>query len=90
VYTFSTRHAHGLICVGKHSGDLRYAHVSLDEPDGRIAVGFYIHLKEKSKGTVLEFIKPILNTFRFKIDSVDSKEQIKRLIEEAGIPTREE
>ena len=91
VHTFSTPTARGMVEVGMEAGDTSIAFVSFENPTGRVAVGFRALLPNGATGDVRDVLVPLIKTFRFTVDAIGSKEEVRRLIAGAGItPLRQD
>lgn len=82
IYTFSTPQTKGLIWVGEDVDDYSVATVCLESKLGDI--GQYIHVNATS-GNAIERIKPLLSSFKFSIDSIESTASISNLVENEDI-----
>ena len=69
IYTFSTARIEGLLWVGEEEDDYSAASACLQSLSGNI--GLYIHFNVLSENSI-ESITPILSSFEFLIDSVNS------------------
>ncbi len=90
VHTYSTEHTRGLIRVGKNEGDVSYAHVSIQNRTGTEAVGMIARLPDGKSGDITQILPPLLKTFRFTVEHLDSEDEITKLITQAGIPPKPE
>lgn len=90
VHTYKTPETRGLVRVGKNPTDLSTAHVSMENRSGTQAVGILIRTRGDSNKDVMDSFSVILKTFRFTVETVDSEDEVKRIIAEAGILPREE
>ena len=90
VHTYATPHTRGLIRVGKDEADVSYAHVSIENQSGTQAVGMLAHLPEGKPGDITHILPPLLKTFRFTAEHLDSEDEITELIARAGIPPKPE
>ena len=90
VHTYATPHTRGLILVGKDETDVSYAQVSIENQSGTQAVGMLAHLPDGKPGDITQILPPLLKTFRFTAEHLNSEDEISELIARAGVPPRPE
>lgn len=90
VHTYTTPHTRGLIRVGKDEADVSYAHASIENRTGTQAVGMLAHLPDGNQGDIKQFLLPLLKTFQFTVENLDSEDEIIKLIAHAGITPKPE
>ena len=90
VHTYHTPETRGLVLVGKEAGDLSTAHATLVNRSGTQAVGMHICTLGDGTNDVMQIMSVILKTFKFTVENLNSGDDVKKIIAEAGILSREE
>ena len=90
VHTFETPEIRGLIYVGRKGGDTSYAHASIENRSGTQSVGMIARIPNGKTGDIMAILSPLLKTFRFKVDHLESEVGIKEIIIQAGVKPRAE
>ena len=85
VYTFATPEIRGYIQVGEAPSDHHSAHVALQDSGSMLSVGGKFWYPPGTNDDILAFLKPVLKSFRFKVHTITSDDQIRKLIADAGI-----
>lgn len=88
VWFFTGPHTKGIVRIGQTPNDVRFANVWFVSPDGKTGIGLLLSIPEGSSNTVYTPLEPILRSFRFTINKVGDRDEIKTLIREAGIHQR--
>lgn len=88
IWSFTTPHIKGIVRIGEGPDDRRTAMVNLASLDGTRNLTMLVFLVRDSKADIALALDPILASFQFTIDRVRDRDEIKRLISNAGIPTR--
>jgi hypothetical protein len=90
VQFFNAPDAKGIVRIGKNTNDNRFAAVFLASPDGARKVNLLLRVCGSSSSDIWASLDPILRSFRFTADTVDSRDRVKALIRAAGIRQRED
>lgn len=90
VHKYKTPDTRGLVRVGENPTDLSYAHVSMENRSGTQAVGMLFRVTGNNTNNVMNLFATVLKSFRFKAENLDSKDEVKKIIAEAGILPRKE
>jgi hypothetical protein len=88
IYSFATSHIKGIVNVGEGPDDRQRAMVSLSSLDGTRDLGMQVFLLPGSSKDIALALDPILASFQFTVDKVSDRDEIKKLISQAGIPKR--
>ena len=90
VYTYATGTTRGLVLIGRKKGNPERVQVCIESQNGRAAMGIICRVFPKTQEPVLDFLKPVLASFRFTVPRVGTKEEIRALVAGAGIKPRAE
>ncbi len=85
VHTYHTSETRGLVRVGETPDDFTKSHVSIQNRAGTQTVGMHIRTRKGCTNDVMDFVSCIVKTFRFKMENLDSKDEIRKIIAGAGI-----
>jgi hypothetical protein len=86
VWIYKASQTKGVVRFGRkfEDPDAVMVHVVLISHDGGISQDFLLIIPPDAKQKVKEILLPLLQSFRFQIDSFESEDQIKDLIRKAG------
>lgn len=90
VHTYQTSDTRGLIRIGRTTEDKSMAHVYIENRSRTQGVGMILQLHDKEKGDVMNMLPTLLKTFRFTVEHLDSGDEARRLITQAGIQPAEQ
>jgi hypothetical protein len=88
IWSFATPHIKGIVRVGEGPDDRQRAVVNLASLDGTRNLMMLVFLLHGSTKDIALALDPILASFQFTIGKVSDRDEIKKLISEAGIPIR--
>ena len=88
IWSFATPHIKGIVRVGQGPDDRQRAMINLASLDGTRNLTISVILHPGSSKDIALPLDPILASFQFTIDKVYDRDEIKKLISQAGIPFR--
>lgn len=88
IWSFTTPHITGIVRVGEGPDDRQRAIVHLATLDGTRNVMMLLNIAPGSSRDIAHILDPILASYQFTIDKATDRDEIKRLISQAGIPLR--
>jgi hypothetical protein len=88
IWSFTTPHIKGIVREGEGPDDRQGALVNLASLDGTRNLMMLVFLLHGSTKDIALALDPILASFQFTIGKVSDRDEIKKLISEAGIPIR--
>ena len=88
IWWFITPRVEGIVRVGEDPHDRQRAQVILTSLDGTRNLAIQAILPHDSSKDIMVALDPILASFQFTIDKVNDRNQIRRLILQAGISMR--
>jgi hypothetical protein len=88
IWWFITPRVQGIVRVGEGPNDRQRAQVILTSLDGTRNLAIQAILPHGSSKDIMVALDPILASFQFTIDKVNDRNEIRRLILQAGIPMR--
>jgi hypothetical protein len=82
---FETSTIRGIVRIGRSRTDRQIADAFIYSLGGTREAGFILALPDKSPVKIEDLLAPIIRSFRFTADRVDNREEVKTMIQQAGI-----